>query len=68
LFDLSTGTIKFSYLDEDSEVISISNDDDLKVMFSIFGKKIPKVKIDYENPFSGHVLDNIGLSSSVCFD
>lgn len=45
-----TGFIKFTYEDEDKELITISNDDDMQCMFDQFQEKTPKIKVEYNAP------------------
>ena len=55
-----SGYIRFTYEDEDKELITISNDDDMQCMFDQFKDKTPKIWVEYNAP--KFALNNIGLS------
>lgn len=50
LFKFESGFLKLTYLDDEEETILVTNDQDLAVMFAIFGKKTPKLFVEYSGP------------------
>ena len=67
LFNIETGALKFTYVDDEKETITVSNDEDLECMFDIFKDTTPKIFV-IEEGWSSHVLENLELSSSIVIE
>lgn len=70
LYKFEPRFVKFSYLDEDSDPITVSNEDDMKELFNYYGGKTPKIQIAYsgapaDQPKESTILNSLNLTSSV---
>ena len=67
IYTLSPTSLKFHYLDEDEDLITISQEDDIQEMFKFFGQKTPKILISVEEP-KPSILESIDLADSLILE